>query len=121
MKKELITKEEFESALLVVKNYKSQNKATESKEKIVKLVLNMETEKIIKLIDYIFLENENLKYSEVVSRMHEFLNNNLLFRIGIRNVKLVFQSYLKHDLISSKVEVMKSFCIYYKPKTNPKN
>jgi len=116
MKNKTITQEEFEYALLVVKNYKSQNKATESKEKIVKLVLNMETEKIIKLIDYIFLENENLKYSEVVSRMHEFLNNTLLFKIGIRNVKLVFQLYLKHELILSKVEVMSSFKVYTKNK-----
>lgn len=112
---EKITKQEFETAIELIKNYKIQEKVNVQKSKtVVENVLNESSENILKIIDYIFIEKENLRYNEVVVRMHFFLNNKLLFKIGIRNTKIIFQEFLKSDLIKSKVEIFKSFNTYYK-------
>lgn len=116
---ENILKEQFESALLIVKKYKAQQKKLNSgnlKLNVVESVLKIDKEKIKNLLEYIFLEKEEMKYSEVVYLMHEYLNDKLFFKIGIRNTKLIFQEYLNQELILSEVKVMSSFKVYTKNK-----
>ncbi len=100
MENKLITKEEFENALLVIKNYKNQNKQ-KYKTSIVEIILNMEKSKIKLMLDYIFEQDKYLYYSEVVSRMSFVLNNDLLFGIGTNNIKAVFKKLLDNKIILS--------------------
>jgi len=115
METKKITQDEFKHALKIIQDYKVQNsKPNEIKKTVVEKVLEMDEEKIKKLLDFIFKENEFLKYAIVVNRMYFFLNNKLLMKIGERNVKTVFQEYLKSDLIKSKGVVVSSFNVYFK-------
>jgi len=115
MEKIKITKQEFENALELIKKYKIQErKIIEIKKPIVEQILELDKKNIKRNLDFIFKEKDNLKYAEVVNRMHYFLNNVLLIKIGIRNVKFVFKEYLKSNLIKSKGVLFSSFNIYYK-------
>ena len=100
MENKLITKEDFENALLVIKNYKKQNEL-KCKNSIVDSVLNMEKTKTKIMLDYVFEQDKYLGYSALIKRLSFVLNNDLLFKIGIINVKIVFKKLLENKLIIS--------------------
>lgn len=100
MENKLITKEDFENALLVIKNYKKQNEL-KYKNSIVDSVLNMEKTKTELMLSYVFEQDKYLGYSALVERLSFVLNNDLLFKIGIINVKIVFKKLLENKIIIS--------------------
>ena len=100
MENKLITKEDFENALLVIKNYKKQNEL-KYKATVLDCVLNMEKTKTELMLAYIFEQDKYLGYSSVVKRMSFVLNNDLLFNIGIINVKALFKKLLENKIIIS--------------------
>jgi len=100
MENKLITKEDFENALIVIKNYKKQNQL-KYKTTVLDCVLNMEKTKTELMLSYIFEQDKYLGYSSVIKRMSFVLNNDLLFNIGIINVKSLFKKLLENKIIIS--------------------
>lgn len=108
-----ITKEQFESALLIVKNYKIQEyKLNKNKQTIVEQVLSLNETETKDLLLFVFNGKLELRYSIVVNRLYYYLNNIALIKTGTINTKKIFKEYLNNGLIFSK-ELNKKYNLYY--------
>ncbi len=96
----IISKHQFDEALNIIKCYKEQNKI-KYKSLIADSVLNMEKSKFDLMLNYIFEQDKYLGYSEIVKKMIFVLNNDLLFKIGTINVKIVFKKLIENKIIIS--------------------